>query len=486
MNKSSIKKIAIKKFAVFFALVPVLILQGCREPGIEDETGPVYLAETKHEAFNTHFYNPVNSDAADPWVIRQGNMYYYCGGSINIIASPTLSGILARKLSTNANTRKDVFNETAEGLKEIWAPELHCYKNSWYIFFTARPSNDDNDDNPLRRMYVLSNSNANPMSGVWTYRGKLDLPDNKWAIDGTFFEDNGKAYHVWSGWNGDTHDSNWTQNLYITELDAEEPWKVKSGSPRVKISGPEHDWEKKYNYQNEGPAIVKSPGGKVFCIYSASYSGSNDYCLGVLEMTGNDPMTASNWEKYPEPLLSSDPKGDVYGPGHCSITASPDGNEYWLVYHAAKAKDSGWDRNARAQRLYWGPNGRPTLAATRADPLSLKQPLPSGEQTDRVLIRAQNMTFRNGTLTANFNAATPGPYAVYVRHTNFSEGSKPIPLRVNGNQSLTVTAHRSGSPESGTFSMAAVIANLNTGMNTLSFSVNQIEPRIDLIILEKL
>jgi GH43 family beta-xylosidase len=478
------KKSTIKKIAALLTLVPVLILQGCREPGIEDETGPVYLAETKHEAFNTRFYNPINSDAADPWVIRQGNMYYYCGGSINIIASPTLSGILARKLS--ANTRRDVFTETAVGLKDIWAPELHHYKNSWYIFFTARPSDDDNDDAPLRRMYVLSNPSSNPMTGDWTYRGKLDLPGDKWAIDGTFFEHNGKAYHVWSGWNGDTHDSNWTQNLYITELNTEEPWKIKNGSSRVKISEPEHDWEKKGNYQNEGPVIVKSPNGRVFCIFSASYSGSNDYCLGVLEMIGDDPVIASNWKKYDEPLLSSDPKGDVYGPGHCSITTSPDGTEYWLAYHAAKAKDSGWDRNVRAQRLYWGQNGRPMLAATRADPLSLNQPLPSGEQADRVLIRAKNMTFRNGTLTANFNANIAGSYAIYVRHTNLSEGPKQIPLRINGNQSLTITAHRSGSPESGTFSMAAVIATLNTGMNTLSFSVNQIEPKIDLIILEKI
>jgi hypothetical protein len=203
-------------------------------------------------------------------------------------------------------------------------------------------------------------------------------------------------------------------------------------------------------------------------------------------MTGADPMDAAGWEKYASPLLSSNPQADVYGPGHCSVTTSPDGAEYWIVYHAAKAKDSEWDRNVRAQRLYWSPGGKPVTSTTRADPLSREQPLPSGETVDRSLIRARDMTFLNGTLTAEFSADAAGPYAVYVRHSNFSDSQKQISLTVNGNQYLTINAYRSGSPGSGAFTMAAVLANLNTGINTLSFSVGQIDPKIDLIILEKL
>ena len=54
-------------------------------------------------------------------------------------------------------------------------------------------------------------------------------------------------------------------------------------------------------------------GGRTWIFYSASYCWNN-YKLGRLELTGSDPLSASSWTKYPDPVFEA-ANGD-YGPGH--------------------------------------------------------------------------------------------------------------------------------------------------------------------------
>jgi GH43 family beta-xylosidase len=462
-----------------------------------DETKGTSSEMSLSTPFNTLFYNPLKVDymLGDPWVIKQGNMYYYCGGSpITIIASPTISGIMAQSLHNS----KVIFSGGTQNLKEIWAAELHYYQERWYVFFAARTNNTDPPD---RRMYVLRSRTDNAM-GDWDYMGKLNLPGNEWAIDGTFFEHNGRIFHIWSGWRDNASDGVdiWRQHLYITELKSGDPTQVKSGSTRVIISSPQYNWEKSVLPQNEGPAVVKSPAGTVYCIYSANYSGSNNYALGWLKLIGDDPMVAANWRKNPTPLLASDPEHDIYSPGHCSITKSPDGTEDWVIYHAAKAKDSGWDRNARAQKLLWV-NDEPVME--KPVPLSDPEPLPSGEEVNRTLIHAEDMRllnkakivtipdgkavtfpFSDAAIQANISIDSSGRYAIYVRHSNNAAVEKTFHLKVNDNISYTVKASRSGVV--GSYTMAAILVPFNKGLNTLTFSVGYEDINIDLIILEKI
>ena len=81
------------------------------------------------------------------------------------------------------------------------------------------------------------------------------------------------------------------------------------------------------------------------------------------------------WIKESEPVFQS--ANGVYGPGHCCFTKSPDGTEDWIFYHAAREKGSGWDRNVRAQRFEWTPEGSPRFGT----PHSIDEPLkkPAGE-----------------------------------------------------------------------------------------------------------
>ena len=90
---------------------------------------------------------------------------------------------------------------------------------------------------------------------------------------------------------------------------------------------------------NEGPTALVHDG-KVFIVYSASGSWTDDYCLGMLTLTGDDPLDPNAWTKSEEPVFKRLDNVAV-GPGHCSFTTAVDGS-VWMVYHANLEAGTGW------------------------------------------------------------------------------------------------------------------------------------------------
>jgi GH43 family beta-xylosidase len=123
---------------------------------------------------------------------------------------------------------------------------------------------------------------------------------------------------------------------------------------------------------NEGPEILRNAKGKVFLVYSASGSWTDDYCLGQLALNGLDPMKPSSWAKKAKPVFAR--TSEVIGPGHCSFVKSPDGKEDWIVYHAARTKGGGWDRDVRAQAFGWTADGSPDFGTPVAPGVALAEP----------------------------------------------------------------------------------------------------------------
>lgn len=215
-------------------------------------------------------------------------------------------------------------------------------------------------------MYVLESAATHPLT-PFQLRGELELPDDRWAIDGTVLTISNQLYFMWSGWEGT---SNVDQRIYIARMATP----TKSTGERVCISKPEHPWERHGNpWVNEGPQALWN-GAKLFVIYSASGSWGDDYCLGQLEFIGGDPMRAENWRKKPQPVFSR--TSAVFGPGHASFVKSPDGTEDWMFYHAAQERGSGWRRNIRAQPFRWNIDGSPNFGTPVAPGTPI--PLPSG------------------------------------------------------------------------------------------------------------
>jgi GH43 family beta-xylosidase len=292
------------------------------------------------------YKNPIASNGADPWVILWKGIYYYCysfGESLAVNKAAQLQDI-------DTTTEKRIVWESPSGQpysRELWAPELHDLDGKWYIYVAA-----DDGDNQNHRMYVLEGTSQDPQ-GKYVLKGQITDPTNKWAIDGTVLVmDSGAKYFIWSGWEGDV---NVRQDLYIAPMS--DPWTI-SGK-RVLISKPELPWELNGTpLINEGPEVLKH-NGKVFIIYSASGSWTDDYCLGQLSLAGNNPLESTAWVKKPTAVFAR--TETVFGPGHASFVPSPDGQEDWIVYHAAKYKGARWNRNVRIQRFSWDAEGNPVF-----------------------------------------------------------------------------------------------------------------------------
>lgn len=257
---------------------------------------------------------------------------------------------------------------------DIWAPELHRLDGKWYIYFAA-----DAGDNSSHRIWVLENSAKDPLDGQWIMKGKVADATDKWAIDPSVFENNGKHYIVWSGWEGDT---NGQQNIYIAQL--KNPWTVTG--PRVRISTPQYPWEKVGDLTrpneitaiphvdvNEGPEILKH-GSKIFLIYSASGCWTDYYGLGMVMASSNSALlNPDSWKKLPQPVFRQSPSASAYGTGHNSFFKSPDGKQDWILYHANSqpGEGCGEHRAPRAQTFTWNADGTPDFGA----PVPLSQPL---------------------------------------------------------------------------------------------------------------
>jgi len=153
------------------------------------------------------------------------------------------------------------------------------------------------------------------------------------------------------------------------------PW-TPSG-PKVELSTPNHDWETRGWAVNGGPEALQH-NGKTFIVYSASFCETPDYKLGLLSLTGTDPLNPTNWTKI-GPVFERRDADHVYGPGHNGFFLSPDGKENWIVYHANEAVNGGCDmnRNTRVQKFTWNSDGTPNFG--QPTPVGVNLESPSGE-----------------------------------------------------------------------------------------------------------
>lgn len=318
------------------------------------------------------FTNPLLPSGADPWVIYHAGYYYYTNSMGDRLVLYKTKNMADLRSAQNKTVWTPPANKTYS--KELWAPELHFINNKWYMYFAA-----DDGSNNNHRLYVLENSSADPLQGEWVFKGKLTDATDKWAIDASVFENKGKLYLIWAGWEGD---ENVQQNIYIAQL--KDPWTV--GSKRVKISSPKYDWEKygdlgvnskpPHVNVNEGPEILKHKD-KLFLIYSASGCWTDYYALGMLSTSANkNLLDSASWTKSAVPVFKQSPQNGVYAPGHNSFFKSADGKEDWILYHANSqpGQGCGKERSPRMQQFTWNKDGSPNFGIPIKEGVYLKAP----------------------------------------------------------------------------------------------------------------
>lgn len=317
------------------------------------------------------FVNPI-AEGADPWVTHHGDKYVWCFSEGNRGISVWLSDRL-----NSIGTRTVVWEapETGPYSKEVWAPEMHFLDGRWYIYMAA-----DDGKNANHLAYVLESKSADPL-GPYQIHGPFATGEgadgkspNIWAIDMTVLEHAGKRYAIWSGWDKPGTDQ---QFLYIAPM--KNPREL--AGPRVLLTANDtYLWERTEEREgskglNEGPQILKH-GNRTFMTYSCGASWSATYKLGLLELTGKDPLDPKSWKKSADPVFKS--ANSVTGVGHSTFVPSPDGKETWHVYHAKVDDKSGWRRAISVQPITFQSDGYPDLGTPVKPGTPL--PVPSGQK----------------------------------------------------------------------------------------------------------
>jgi GH43 family beta-xylosidase len=309
---------------------------------------------------NAETLQPIILQRADPCIRRIDDGWYYFTASV-----PAYDRIELRRARTIAGLasappsvvwRKP---DTGPFCELVWAPEIHRVFGVWVVYFAAAPSREIKDELFQHRMWAITTPSLDRLEGPWSGPFRVDSGIDTFCLDATSFRHRGTTFYVWAqkgpGIRGNS-------NIYIARL--ESPTKLATAP--VLLSRPEHPWETRGFWVNEGPSVLVR-NGRVFLSYSASATDEN-YCMGLLYADeGADLLDPSSWTKLPEPVFRSDMEKHVFGPGHNSFTVSEDGSADLLVYHARTyteiVGDPLWDPNRHTyiKRLRWDAAGMPAF-----------------------------------------------------------------------------------------------------------------------------
>ena len=318
------------------------------------------------------FTNPIFT-GADPWVTYVDSTYYYSEAGCNpmresicIKKSKTLTGLIHAPWTEVWRPS----NPANPNGSDVWAPEIHKLNNHWFIYYAADP----NKNNQLHRLFVLRADTDNPLgtyseADTGAPHGALPAADIHWAIDpDVFLASDHKLYLLWSGTNFE--DSKFPQRIFIAPMSDPEHM----AGEAVPISNPIEAWETRDAAIQEGP-IGYSRAGSNFVTYSASASWiPNDYAVGILVNRTGNLLDPQQWNKS-GPIF--DHHGAAYGPGSVVFVPSPDGLQFWNLYHAIDrldCKPAYNCRDIRMQPMHFRPDGFPMLGVPYDPGVPIEEP----------------------------------------------------------------------------------------------------------------
>lgn len=291
---------------------------------------------------NKTYTNPVGNitGIGDPYVLRhEGRYYLYATSSprgFKVWESIDLVDWELRGMALDAEDEPNRW-----GIEAFWAPEVIHYRDAFYMVFSARTAQGS-----LKLALAKSDSPLGPFRTV-----KVPLVERELSyIDGHFFiDDDGTPYLFYvKDCSENVIDGVHTSEIYVqpmsddlTELLGEPVLAVRPDQP---WEGIDKDWR-----WNEGPFVLKVDG-IYYLMYSANVFSSPEYAVGY----ATAPSPLGPWTKAAEnPILAQRPEIGVSGPGHNSVTLSPDGTELFIVYHThTDPKRPSGNRTVNIDRLY--------------------------------------------------------------------------------------------------------------------------------------
>lgn len=185
-----------------------------------------------------------------------------------------------------------VFDSAAYGLDRgvNWAPEVHKYKNGYYMFATFL------QENGHIGTYILYSGTP---EGPFMPHSQGTVTPKEWkSLDGTFYLDRqGKPYLIFC------HEWTQIQNGTICAVRLSEDLSKAEGEPILLWKGSDLPGaEKKSDYVTDGPYLFRLKNGSLLCMWSSSIH--NTYVQAAAISKSGE--IHGSWVQLPELLYTAD------------------------------------------------------------------------------------------------------------------------------------------------------------------------------------
>ncbi|MDR2398392.1 MAG: glycoside hydrolase family 43 protein [Spirochaetaceae bacterium] len=184
----------------------------------------------------------------------------------------------------------------------FWAPEVHWYRGSWYMFATFKPQTG------RRGTAILKSSDGllGPyLPWSWAAPGVSGpvSPGDWECLDGTFFMEQGIPYLVFC------HEWQQVGDGEICALPLTEDLRQAAGAPVLLFRASEAPWTGELagrapgSYVTDGPFMYPAQGGGLLMLWS-SFNKAGNYCLGLARSASG--TLSGPWFQEQTPLYQGD------------------------------------------------------------------------------------------------------------------------------------------------------------------------------------
>ncbi len=212
----------------------------------------------------------------------------------------------------------------------IWAPEMHAYRDKYYLFLTFDTRNNLSEQwrswlpRVTRGSAILAGDA--PVGPFHSFQNHSTPPADMMTLDGTLWVEDGVPYMVFC------HE--WVQitNGTVEYVRLKDDLSQAVGEPVQLFRGSEAPWNpagrQRGNFVTDGPYLYRGKSGKLFMIWSGFNAGS--YATGIA--ISDSGKLAGPWKQQTEPLFSNDG-------GHGMLFTTFQG-QLMMVLHSPNNRDA--------------------------------------------------------------------------------------------------------------------------------------------------
>lgn len=298
------------------------------------------------------YTNPVQLNCADPGVLTYQSTYYaYCTYTPDFPMMRRGIRLYTSKDLVNWQDQGFVLkNEDSWGASRHWAPDVTEKDGTFYMYYAVD-----------ERIAVATSDS--PMGPFVQDIQKPMEPDSIKIDAHVFTDDDGKRYFYYVGFDNGNH-------LWGAELN-DDMMSVKTET-MTHLIAPTEPWETHMANVAEGPVVLKHKG-LYYMTYSGSHFESPNYSIGYA--VAEHPL--GPWKKYADnPIMKS--TSFAHGTAHHSLAKSPDGKEWFVIYHQHFSQTQTEPRKIAIDRIRFVPQDNGPDILQTWGPTLTPQPLPSG------------------------------------------------------------------------------------------------------------